>query len=227
MRLATGAGGFGAVTNIATGLSPVDVAIGDVGRDGKLDVAVANNASSTVSVLLNTGARGVPGVSPATHGFGTQAQDTIGAAQPFELTATGNAALHVGRVRVVGTHADAFLIASDGCGEETILVGRSCTVRVRFAPAGPGSHGAQLQIADDGPGGVRTATLSGTGGALPQGPPGAPGPAGLGTPGPAGVGTTGPAARPARRAPRATAVPRARPRRSSAAAARGRACCAS
>ena len=144
--------------------------------------------------------------------------------------------LHVGRVRVVGTHADAFLIASDGCGAETIIVGQSCTVRVRFAPVGPGLHGAQLQIADDGPGGVRTATLTGTGGALPQGPPGndgAPGPAGVGTPGPAGqtgpagaagVGTAGPAGA---QGPRASAAPRARPRRSSAAARRGRACSAS
>ncbi len=43
----------------ATGSSPVDLALGDLNGDGKLDVAVINEASSTVSIYRNTG--GSPG----------------------------------------------------------------------------------------------------------------------------------------------------------------------
>ena len=56
-----GQGTFGAHTNFGTGRAPVSVAIGDINEDGKLDLAVANYGSNTVSVLANTGA--VAGVS--------------------------------------------------------------------------------------------------------------------------------------------------------------------
>lgn len=62
--------------------------MGDLNRDGKLDLAVANGGSSTVSVLLNTGAPSIPALAPAPHDFGTQALSTIGAAVPFTLTAS-------------------------------------------------------------------------------------------------------------------------------------------
>ena len=39
----------------ATGSSPVSVAIGDLNGDGKMDLAVANVNSNTVSVLTGTG----------------------------------------------------------------------------------------------------------------------------------------------------------------------------
>ena len=39
----------------ATGSQPVAVAFGDFNGDGKLDLAVANQADSTVSVLLGNG----------------------------------------------------------------------------------------------------------------------------------------------------------------------------
>lgn len=102
-------------------------------------------------------------------------------------------------MRVTGANADAFLVAADGCGGETVLVGQSCTVRVRFAPTGSGAHSAVLRVADDAPGGERTVTLTGTGGDLPQGPAGPAGADGAagsaGSAGPAGcagVGVAGP-----------------------------------
>jgi hypothetical protein len=56
--LGTGGGVFGAKTDFATGANPNSVAIGDVSRDGRPDLAVANLNASTVSVLLGAGGGG-------------------------------------------------------------------------------------------------------------------------------------------------------------------------
>src|SRR5439155_110404 len=45
---------FAAKQDFATGIRPLSVTIGDLNGDGKLDLAVANSNSNTVSVLLNT-----------------------------------------------------------------------------------------------------------------------------------------------------------------------------
>src|SRR5439155_24321836 len=50
--------GFGAKTDFAAGTNPRSVAIGDLNGDGKPDLAVANNDSNTVSVLLGIGGGG-------------------------------------------------------------------------------------------------------------------------------------------------------------------------
>jgi len=49
---------FSAKTDFPTGTNPWSVAIGDFNEDGKLDMAVANYSSGTVSVFLNTTAPG-------------------------------------------------------------------------------------------------------------------------------------------------------------------------
>jgi hypothetical protein len=46
---------FGAKTDFVTGSFPSSVAVGDFNGDGKLDLAVANQNSATVSILLGTG----------------------------------------------------------------------------------------------------------------------------------------------------------------------------
>jgi hypothetical protein len=46
---------------------------------------------------------------------------------------------------------------------------------VYFAPSAAGPRSATLSIPSDDPGGAQTVALSGTGGSLPQGPPGTPG----------------------------------------------------
>jgi hypothetical protein len=52
----TGAGVISYATKVdyVTGTDPISVSIGDLDGDGKADLAVANNSSSTVSVLRNT-----------------------------------------------------------------------------------------------------------------------------------------------------------------------------
>jgi hypothetical protein len=52
----TGAGGFGAPANFATGAEPASVAVGDFNGDNKSDLVTANQLGNTVSVLLGDGA---------------------------------------------------------------------------------------------------------------------------------------------------------------------------
>jgi len=52
---------FAAKVDFATGTAPFSLAVGDLNGDGKPDLAVANDSSNTVSVLLNTTA---PGSTP-------------------------------------------------------------------------------------------------------------------------------------------------------------------
>src|SRR5207249_190534 len=57
---------FAAKQDFATGANPLSVTVGDLNGDGKLDLAVANQGSTTVSVLLNTTAPGaaIPSFAP-------------------------------------------------------------------------------------------------------------------------------------------------------------------
>jgi hypothetical protein len=68
--LADGAGGLAPASGspVAAGSAPLAVAAGDFNGDGRLDLAVANNASNDVSILLGNGAGGfglLPAPSPS------------------------------------------------------------------------------------------------------------------------------------------------------------------
>src|SRR5437773_55915 len=71
---------FAAKQDFATGTTPVSVTVGDVNLDGKLDLAVANLNSNTVSVLLNTTAPGA-----ATSSFAAK-QDFATGTTPRSVT---------------------------------------------------------------------------------------------------------------------------------------------
>ena len=64
---------FSAKTDIPGGGSSFSVELGDINGDGKLDMAVTNNGTTTVSVMLNTT---TPGASTPT--FGTRTDFTVG-----------------------------------------------------------------------------------------------------------------------------------------------------
>ncbi|MCC3153338.1 FG-GAP-like repeat-containing protein, partial [Hymenobacter sp. BT770] len=80
---ATGAAtpSFAAQATFATGSSPSSVAVADVNGDGKPDLLVANNTSSTVGVLLNATATGA-----ATPSFAAQAAFATGS-NPLSVAA--------------------------------------------------------------------------------------------------------------------------------------------
>lgn len=66
-----GAISFATKVDFITGLDPQSVAIGDLDQDGRLDLAIANEGSNTVSILRNTGSIG-------TISFATKVDFTTG-----------------------------------------------------------------------------------------------------------------------------------------------------
>jgi hypothetical protein len=64
IRLGNGNGGFAIEPDVPVGNRPLSVAVGDFDGDGKPDLAVANNGSNTVSVLLNTFPNPTPPAPP-------------------------------------------------------------------------------------------------------------------------------------------------------------------
>ncbi|MBD1829894.1 FG-GAP-like repeat-containing protein [Microcoleus vaginatus GB1-A2] len=72
----------------ATGTRPSSVSIGDINRDGKPDLAVANYGSNNVSILLNT----TPKVTAVTA---TTADGSYGVGSTIAITVTFDAAVNV------------------------------------------------------------------------------------------------------------------------------------
>jgi FG-GAP-like repeat len=151
------------------------MAIADVDGDGRRDVIVLHFAAATFSVQRNIAAAGVTPGSP-TAAFATQARSTLSAAQIVTLHSTGDSALHPRRVQMAGAHPDDFVVTGDTCSGELLPKGRSCTMKVRFAPSATGPREAQLQLISDAA--PLSIALSGVGGALPAGPRGAAGASG-------------------------------------------------
>jgi hypothetical protein len=147
--------------------SPKDVAVADFDGDGRLDVAIGDQAAGAV-VLRNTSRPGAA-VGSATLDLGSQPRSTIGAPQTVLVTNTGDAWLHVGAPALSGTDAGDFLA---GRCDAPVPAGGSCALPVRFLPSAAGARAATLTIPTDAPGGPLTVSLSGTGGELPAGPAG-------------------------------------------------------
>ncbi len=110
-------------------------------------------------------------VSPAALTFGTQPQSTIGAPKAVTMTNIGGAPLLLTGLTFSGSNPLGWVVTSNGC-LGPLGPGSSCTVGVSFAPQAQGPSTASLQIATTDPSGPASVSLSGTGGALPKGPPG-------------------------------------------------------
>lgn len=120
-------GSFSAATSFTTGFDPRAVVKGDFNRDGKLDLAIANEAAFTVSILLGTG----------TGSFGLKT-DFATTGRPSEI-ATGD----------LNADGNADLVTANGIdGTVSVLLG---TGSGSFgAPAGltAGSFPSSVSIVD-------------------------------------------------------------------------------
>ena len=97
---------FAAQQTFATGSEPFSVAVGDVNGDGRPDLAVANEGSNTVSVLLNTTAAGA-----TTASFASQ--------QTF---ATGSFPRSVALADVNGDGRPDLAVANEGSNTVSVLL---------------------------------------------------------------------------------------------------------
>jgi hypothetical protein len=125
---------------------------------------------------------------PAPQDFGTQAQGTLGA--PIKVLYSNRVGGSQTVNRVMGPQHD-FVVTSDGCTGATLNLNNSCPLYIRFAPEAQGPRTGRVVVYTSS--GVFSGGLTGTGGALPQGPAGTSGADGAtGAPGDTGaIGATG------------------------------------
>ena len=133
--------------------------VGDFNGDGRLDMAVIDAASSTVSVLLQPGL--VSGsnaiLSPTSLTFATQLVGTASPVQSVLLNNYGTTTLSIAAIAATNNFSE-----TDTCGS-SVAAGASCTISVIFTPSVLGNLSGTLSITDDAPGSPQTVPLSGTG----------------------------------------------------------------
>ncbi len=98
------ASSFKAVGNYAVGKNPVAIAAGDLNGDGKLDLAIANRDSKTVSILLGNG-----------NGTFTKAADFAVGVLPRSIAIAD----------FYGDGRTDIVVADDGIGKLSVLTGKS------------------------------------------------------------------------------------------------------
>jgi hypothetical protein len=167
-------------SEIAAPLSDGDVLIAG-GNDGGDPLASAELFVPAAEASLSGG------------GFGDQTVNQPSTGQTVTVLNRGAQPLSIAGAALSGADAADFAVTGDGCAGLSLAYEQSCTITVTFTPAMTGMASATLTLADNesAPG---TAGLSGTGVALPPGPPGSAGPTGAaGASGPGGAaGPTGP-----------------------------------
>ena len=166
--LGNGDGTFSAsAQSPATGYSPYSVAVGDFNGDGRLDLAVANESSDSVSVLLQAP---VAMVSPTSLSFGNQILGTTSGVLSSTVTNSGGESipLNISSVSISGANATSFTLATTGTscpyGGGTLAYGASCTIDVTYTPSfPPASETASVSIASNAGSSPAIVTLTGTG----------------------------------------------------------------
>lgn len=146
----TGGGAFANRTDFSLGWSHSlrDVVTADFNGDNKPDLAVIEDFSDNVNVLLQSA---FLRPSPSFIQFSpNQAVGTTSAPQTITVASTGSFPAVISGVSISGTHAGNFTKASDNCSGTTVPLGSSCTIAVAFAPTARGSRDAFLQIASNG-----------------------------------------------------------------------------
>ncbi len=159
--MGNGDGTFGLGVDYAAGSMPLSLAVGDLNGDGRLDMAVTNKDSATLSVLLQPGLTGPNAtLSPTILTYATQLVGTASASQSIMLSNNGTATLNITSIA-----ASANFSETDNCGS-SLPAGASCTINVTFVPIDGGKLTGTLSITDNAPGSPQTVTLNGVGTAV-------------------------------------------------------------
>jgi VCBS repeat protein/HYDIN/CFA65/VesB family protein/centrosomal CEP192-like protein len=155
--LGNGNGTFGPAMTFAVGSAPLGVVAGDFNGDGRLDLAVADNGGSSVSVLLQSTAY----LAKASLQFAAQVLNTNSTAQSVTLTNLGPTALSISSIVVAGTN-EADFSQNNTCGS-SVAPGASCKISVDFHPTAVGLRTALIVITDSAVDSPQKITLNGTG----------------------------------------------------------------
>jgi hypothetical protein len=132
-------------------------------------------------VAVDAGPAGAATASAQSLTFASQPLDTYSTAQTLTVTDTGHGELQIANAQVSSGEVDDFLISHDTCSGATLWTGDTCMVDVRFGPTATSAtndRSATLTLPSNDPTSPLSITLRGTGGTLPQGPPGKTGPRG-------------------------------------------------
>jgi hypothetical protein len=150
------------------------------GESCALDVVFAPHVDGTRNALLriesNADAFEIPlsgtGVIPTpepcfssgnTFTFPSVPDGRTGAVQSVTVTNCGTAPLTIDDAIITGANSNQFIIVSDLCSGQTLPIGGTCEIQMRFAPSGAGPRSAILQIFDNAPNSPQTINLVGTG----------------------------------------------------------------
>jgi hypothetical protein len=162
--LGVGNGTFAPAINFCTGIpgnSPSSVAVAAVNGEVEPDFLVTNqyagSPAGSVAVLLST----VATLSPGILTFGNHAPGTTSYSLTATLKNTGNTALNISSISIIGANASEFS-QTNTCGT-SLAGGQSCTIPVVFRPTAFGNANATLQVSYNLPGGPQTVPLTGTG----------------------------------------------------------------
>jgi hypothetical protein len=106
-------------------------------------------------------------LTPASLSLGSLTVGTPSSAQSITLTSTGDQALSLSSISIIGANASEFS-ESDTCQAPTVLQpSKSCTISVIFTPSATGQRQATLMTFDNAPGSPQPVQLSGVGVAPP------------------------------------------------------------
>ena len=130
-------------------------------------VNISDSAAGSPQTVTLTGTGTNPTVSLSANSltFASQNLGTTSSAQSVTLINTGNAALNIASISVIGTNPGDFS-ATNTCGA-SVGAGSNCTISVTFTPASSGTFSASVAITDNASGGPQMIALLGTGGGPP------------------------------------------------------------
>ncbi len=142
-----------------TGLAAaVNMPTGD-GRNGTLRASTYGRGMWATPLLSATFPPQPAMTLPATSfGFAAQAVGTLSAAQTLTISSSGSAPMTIGTLTLTGD-----FVENDTCSGQTLPVGATCAVTLRFAPAAVGIRNGLLTIFANVVGGQASISLSGTG----------------------------------------------------------------
>ena len=121
------------------------------------------SATATTAITVTTPVVTAPGASltPAGPLVFTASTGSTSAAQSATLTNTGNAALSISSIAIVGAGASSFA-QTNTCGA-SLAAGANCAISITFTPTSAATFTATLSVADNASGSPQSITVNGTG----------------------------------------------------------------